>query len=175
MRPSSYNHKNARPFYFFSNEGLQAAEKGFNRLISAIDLLPNLKPSTTSTYNVNELKEKCYDAINDDMNTAIVISHLFDAARIINSVNGGTEKLTKEDIAALGETMKQFIFNILGLIKEVKADSSDMNGVMQLILSLRDEAKQKKDFATSDKIRDELSKLNFSIKDEKEGTSWSKS
>ena len=159
----------------FSNEGLQAAEKGFNRLISAIELLPNLKPSTTSSYDVNELKEKCYEAINDDMNTAIVISHLFDAARIINSVNGGTEKLTKEDIVSLGETMNQFVFNILGLIKEVKADSSDMNGVMQLILSLREEAKQKKDFATSDKIRDELSKLNFSIKDEKEGTSWSKS
>ena len=71
--------------------------------------------------------------------------------------------------------MKQFVFNILGLIKEEKSDSADMDGVMKLILSLRDEAKQKKDFATSDKIRDELSKLNFSIKDEKEGTSWSKS
>ena len=108
------------------------------------------------------------------MNTAIVISHLFDAARVINSVNGGTEKLTKEDIVSLGETMKQFVFNILGLIKEDKADSSDMNGVMQLILSLRDEAKQKKDFATSDKIRDELTKLNFIIKDEKEGATWMK-
>jgi len=158
----------------FSNEGLQAAEKGFNRLIAALDLLPSLKASKESSYDVTAFKAKCYNAINDDMNTAIVISHLFDAARVINSVNGGTEKLTEEDIALLDETMKQFVFNILGLVKEEKADSTDMDGVMKLILSLREEAKQKKDFATSDKIRDELSKLNFIIKDEKEGASWVK-
>ncbi len=158
----------------FSNEGLQAAEKGLNRLLAAIDLLPKLKPSSESTYDVNALSAKCYEAINDDMNTAIVISHLFDAARVINSVNGGTEKLTKEDISSLGKTMSQFVFDILGLLKEVKGESSDMDGIMQLILSLRDEAKQKKDFATSDKIRNELSKLNFIINDSKEGATWSK-
>jgi cysteinyl-tRNA synthetase len=158
----------------FSNEGLQAAEKGMNRLMAAVDLIDSLKPGSTSSSDVKVLREQAYAALNDDLNTAIAISHLFEGARIINSVNGGTESLTAEDIAHLRETMHLFVFDILGLKSEVKGDSDDLNGVMDLLLLLRADAKAKKDFATSDKIRDELVKLNFIIKDGKDGTSWSK-
>jgi cysteinyl-tRNA synthetase len=158
----------------FSNEGLQAAEKGMNRLMAAVDLIDSLKPGSTSSSDVKVLREQAYAALNDDLNTAIAISHLFEGARIINSVNGGTESLTAEDITHLRETMHLFVFDILGLKSEVKGDSDDLNGVMDLLLLLRADAKAKKDFATSDKIRDELVKLNFIIKDGKDGTSWSK-
>lgn len=159
----------------FSNEGLHAAEKGMNRLMAAIDLLPSLKASDTSTSDVKELREKAYAALNDDLNTAIAISQLFEGARIINSVNGGTETLTAGDIALLSETMNLFVFDILGLRSEVKGNNDDLKAVMELLLSIRAEAKSKKDFATSDKIRDELTRLNFVIKDGKEGSTWSKS
>lgn len=158
----------------FSNEGLQAAEKGMNRLMAAVDLIDSLKPGDVSTSDVKALRTNAFAALNDDLNTAIAISQLFEGARIINSVNGGTETLTAEDIAHLRETMHLFVFEILGLKSEVKGDSDDLNGVMDLLLLLRADAKAKKDFATSDKIRDELVKLNFIIKDGKDGTSWSK-
>lgn len=159
----------------FSNEGLQAAEKGMNRLMAAMDLLPSLKASDTSTSDVKGLREKAYAALNDDLNTAIAVSQLFEGARIINSVNGGTETLTAADIALLSDTMQLFVFDILGLRSEVKGNNDDLKGVMELLLSIRAEAKSKKDFATSDKIRDELIRLNFVIKDGKEGSTWSKS
>lgn len=159
----------------FSNEGLQAAEKGMNRLMAAIELLPSLKASDTSTSDVKGLREKAYAALNDDLNTAIAVSQLFEGARIINSVNGGTETLTAADIALLSDTMQLFVFDILGLRSEVKGNNDDLKGVMELLLSIRAEAKSKKDFATSDKIRDELIRLNFVIKDGKEGSTWSKS
>lgn len=158
----------------FSNEGLQAAEKGMNRLMSAVDLLDGLTPGNSSTSDVRQLRQRAYEALNDDLNTAIAISQLFEGARIINSVNGGTESLTAEDIAHLKETMQLFVFDILGLKSETKGNDDDLKGVMELLLTLRAEAKAKKDFATSDKIRDELNRLKFVIKDGKEGTTWSK-
>lgn len=158
----------------FSNEGLIAAEKGLNRLLSAFDLLDKLQASSTSTSDVNSLRAKCFEAMNDDMNTAIVLSHLFEGARIINSVNAGTETLTADDIVALKSLMQVFIFEILGLKAENKNSGEDLSGVMELLLTLRADAKANKDFKTSDKIRDELIKLNFTIKDTKDGTSWSK-
>ncbi|CAN5522316.1 cysteine--tRNA ligase [soil metagenome] len=158
----------------FSNEGLIAAEKGFNRLMSAIEVLGKLKANDVSTFDVVAWKEKLFAALNDDLNTAIAISHLFDAARVINSVNAGTEKLNAEDLTLLRETMQAFVFEILGLKAEVKSNDEDLEGVMKLLFNIRAEAKSKKDFATSDRIRDELLKLNFIIKDEKDGTSWSK-
>lgn len=158
----------------FSNEGLQAAEKGMNRLMAAIDLLPSLRPSATSSVNVQVLRDKAYEALNDDLNTAIVISQLFEGARIINCVNGGTETLTAADLEQLGATMRLFVFDVLGLQSEVKGNSDDLRSVMDLLLQLRAEAKSRKDFATSDKIRDELTRLNFVIKDGKEGSTWSK-
>ncbi len=159
----------------FSNEGLQAAEKGFNRMLAAVGQLGNLKPADQSTYDVAALQTKLYEAINDDLNTAIVISHLFDAVRVINSVYAGSEKLTAEDITKLKWLMHTFVFDILGLKAEDKSNNNDLDGLMQMILELRANAKANKDFATSDKIRDELIRLNFVIKDEKDKTTWSKS
>jgi cysteinyl-tRNA synthetase len=159
----------------FSNEGLQAAEKGMNKLLAAATLTSKLKPSATSTSDVKAVRENAYAALNDDLNTAIAISHLFEGVRIINSVYAGTEQLTADDIAHLAETMNLFAYQILGLKDEVTASGDELEGVMQLLLSLRADAKSKKDFATSDRIRDELIKLNFTIKDEKDGTIWTKS
>ena len=158
----------------FSNEGLIAAEKAFQRIINAIDTLEKLNPSDSSTVSVAELEQKCFDAMNDDLNTAIVLSHLFEAVRIINSANAGTESLTVADIDKLKSLMNLFVFDILGLKREEKQSDDDMDGLMNLLLSIRAQAKANKDFATSDKIRDELIKLNFTIKDGKDGSTWSK-
>jgi cysteinyl-tRNA synthetase len=158
----------------FSNEGLIAAEKAFQRIINAIDTLEKLNPSDSSTVSVAELEQKCFDAMNDDLNTAIVLSHLFEAVRIINSANAGTESLTVADIDKLKSLMNLFVFDILGLKREEKKSDDDMDGLMSLLLLIRAQAKANKDFATSDKIRDELIKLNFTIKDGKDGSTWSK-
>jgi cysteinyl-tRNA synthetase len=158
----------------FSNEGLLAAEKAFQRIINAIDTLEKLNPSASSTSSVSELEQKCFDAMNDDLNTAIVLSHLFEAVRIINSANAGTESLTVSDIDKLKSLMNLFVFDILGLKREEKISDDDTDGLMKLLLSIRAQAKANKDFATSDQIRDELIKLNFTIKDGKDGSTWSK-
>ena len=158
----------------FSNEGLQAAEKGMMRLFNAIDLIDGLPISDKTSYDLNKIKTDFYSAMNDDMNTAIAISHLFDAARYINSVHAGNEPITAKDKEALKTIMTDFAFNILGLQHEYKNGAGDTGELMQLLLNMRNEAKSKKDFATSDKIRDELLKLNFTIKDEKNGTTWNK-
>ncbi len=158
----------------FSNEGLIAAEKAFQRIINAMDTLEKLNPSASSTSSVADLEQKCFDAMNDDLNTAIVLSHLFEAVRIINSTNAGTETLTVEDIDKLKSLMKLFVFDILGLKREEKKSDDDLDGLMNLLLSIRATAKANKDFSTSDKIRDELTKLNFTIKDGKDGSTWSK-
>ena len=158
----------------FSNEGLIAAEKAFQRIINAIDTLEKLNPLDSSTSSVAELEQKCFDAMNDDLNTAIVLSHLFEAVRIINSTNAGSETLTVGDIDKLKSLMNLFVFDILGLKREEKKSDDDMDGLMKLLLSVRAQAKANKDFATSDQIRDELIKLNFTIKDGKDGSTWSK-
>jgi cysteinyl-tRNA synthetase len=158
----------------FSNEGLIAAEKGYNRIMAALEVLNSLQAAATSSYDVNALSKKCYDAMNDDLNTAIVLSHLFDAVRVINSANAGTESLTSSDIESLKSLINTFIFDILGLRAEEKKSDDDLDNVMKLLLSMRADAKANKDFATSDKIRDELIKLNFTIKDSKDGSTWSK-
>jgi cysteinyl-tRNA synthetase len=158
----------------FSNEGLQAAEKAMSRLMNAVALIDKLPESSSTSYDVAKLKSDCYAAMNDDMNTAIVLSHLFDASRFINSVYAGSATVTAADKTELKNVVSTFTFDILGLKDDVKNDPGAEDGLMELLLSIRSEAKSKKDFATSDKIRDELLKLNFVIKDEKNGTTWSR-
>lgn len=159
----------------FSNEALQASEKGYARLMNAIKLLDNLKTSSTSTSNIQELKKKCYEAMNDDFNAPILVANLFEGARIINSVNDGKESISAEDLQTLKETMHNFVFDVLGLKNESSNTSKDkaLQGVMDIILDIRKEAKAKKDFATSDKLRDDLAKNNITIKDTKDGVTWS--
>lgn len=158
----------------FSNEALQASEKGFAKLMSAMETLHSLKHSPVSSVNCTELSKNCYAAMNDDFNSPVVIANLFEGVRIINSVHAGTETLTEQDILLLKKLFNDFVIDILGLkIEKSETGSTALKEVMQVILDLRAEAKSKKDFATSDKIRDELLKHNISIKDTKEGTVWS--
>ena len=158
----------------FSNEALQASEKGYARLIAAIKLLDYLKTSDTSTSNIAELKQKCYEAMNDDFNSPILIAHLFEGARIINSVNDGKEKINANDLTLLKKLMNEFTFDVLGLQSETSNTSKDkaFSGVMEIILDIRKEIKAKKDFASADKLRDDLAKNKITIKDVKAGATW---
>jgi cysteinyl-tRNA synthetase len=112
--------------------------------------------------------------MNDDFNTAIVVANLFEASRVVNSVNDGSEQLTRDDITLIKKIFDDFLIEILGIKHEVKDNSADVDGLMQLIIEMRGKAKSDKDFATADKIRDALSGLGITIKDSKEGTVWNK-
>ncbi|XQP84165.1 MAG: cysteine--tRNA ligase [Candidatus Pollutiaquabacter aromativorans] len=159
----------------FSNEGLQAAEKGFARLLNANKTLAQLKAGTSSTSDIAGVEQGFYAAMSDDLNTAIALSHLFEAARIINSVHAGTETISAADLDNLRRFFPLFLFNLLGMREEQAADNGALDGLMQMLLRMRADAKAKKDFATSDRIRDELGALGIRIKDEKDGTtSWLK-
>lgn len=156
----------------FSNEALQAAEKGFMRLLSAIKLLPNLKTAEKSTVKIDELKNNIYAALNDDINTPIAIANLFEGVRLINLINDGKEQISVEHKAQLTQLFTQIVFDVLGLQEEQTANSEKTDGLMQMILVERNAAKARKDFFTSDTIRDKLKELGFEIKDGKEGTTY---
>ena len=159
----------------FSNEALQASEKAYNRLMEGWNNLSKITPAATSTIDVKELRTKCYEAMNDDLSTPIVISHLFDGVRIINTVLAGNATLSQSDLDELRETMRMFMFDILGLVENKQADESSHAAYAQaieLLLAMRREAKARKDWATSDLIRDRLSEIGFELKDTKEGTEW---
>ena len=160
----------------FSNEALQAAEKGMERLMNAWSTLEKLKASGKSTVDVSNLRKNCYEAMNDDFNSPMVIAELFEGVRIINSVNDGKETLSAEDLQQLHETFDSFLGEILGLKQEDSAGDSGetVEGLMQLVLELRKNAKTAKDFATADKIRDELNRIGISVKDTKDGATWSR-
>jgi cysteinyl-tRNA synthetase len=158
----------------FSNEALQAAEKGFAKLMTALKTLKQLKTSATSTSNITALVEAFYTAMNDDFNSPILIANLFEAVRIINSVNDGKESITTADLNSLQTTVNTFVFDVLGLCDESENNNGGkaLDTVMQIVLEQRTEAKKRKDFATSDQIRDLLLAGGISIKDTKEGTIW---
>lgn len=156
----------------FRNDALQAAEKGLARLLNACKLLPNVKTSSKSSFSASEIKEKVYAALNEDFNTPIALAELFDLARLINLVNDGKESLTEEDKLDLAAFLHAMVFQVLGLKHEEQAGSAKIDGLMQMVLGVRNEAKSKKDFATSDFIRDKLKDLGIEIKDGKEGTQY---
>lgn len=157
----------------FSNEALQAAEKGMRRLLSAIKAIDKLPVSDKSTSNIEVLRQNCYDAMNDDFNSPIAIAQLFEGARIINSVKDNKETITAADLEILKKTMNDFVFDILGLKDEEAGGNSQLvDELMKTILTLRQKARENKDYATSDLIRDNLAKLNIKIKDTKDGAEW---
>ena len=157
----------------FGNEALQAAEKGFTKLMNAMETLENLKNSDSSTYDINELEKNCYAAMDDDFNTPILIAHLFDGVRIINSVKDGKESLTASDLSKMQKLFSDFVTDILGLTSAKESGGNDLTEeVMELVLKLRGNAKKNKDFSTADLIRDELDKAGIQIKDSREGSSW---
>ena len=158
----------------FSNEALQSAEKGMKKLFAAIKTLDKLTPSEKSTSDIKALREKCYDAMNDDFNSPILIANLFEGVRIINSVKDKKETISAEDLDILKKLFNDFVFDILGFKTEETAGHQNelVDGLLSTILSIRQEAKANKNFATADKIRNELGKLNIQIKDTKDGASW---
>ena len=135
-----------------------------------------LKVSDVSTVDVKDLRRKCYDAMNDDLNSPIVIAHLFDAARAINSVKDGKATISAEDLKELQDVFHTFVFDILGIKDEAASGGSNNNEAfgkaMDLLLTIRQQAKANKDWATSDKIRNELTAIGFDIKDTKDGAEW---
>ncbi|HOG36722.1 MAG TPA: cysteine--tRNA ligase [Paludibacteraceae bacterium] len=158
----------------FSNEALIASEKGLARLMETYERLQKIQANTTSTVEINDLRNKCEAAMCDDLNTPIVISHLFDASKAINTVHDGKGTLSAADLAELKEVFHLFIEDILGLRTEVESTSNDAyKKAIDLLLNIRMQAKQNKDWATSDKIRNELTALGFTIKDTKDGFEWS--
>ena len=158
----------------FSNAALQAAQKGYERLMQAYHTLVKLQSSKSSSVDVKGYREKCYEAMNDDLNTPIVISHLFDAAKVINTVNDHHATLTQADIDELKQVFEIFVFETMGLRDEASSDNTALiDGLMQMILDMRATAKANKDWATSDKIRDALGALGVTVKDGKDGATWS--
>ncbi len=156
----------------FSNEALQAAEKGLKRLMTAYVTLQRLTPGTVSHSDVPALRQACYDAMNDDFNSPVVIASLFEGARIINSVNDGHESINKADLALLHTIFNDFVFGILGLTGEELNQKQLVDGLVETIISLRRQVREAKDFKTSDLIRDELRRLGILLKDSREGTTW---
>jgi cysteinyl-tRNA synthetase len=158
----------------FSNEALQAAEKGFQKLMKAVESLDKLKPSDNSTIDVIKLKEKCYEALDDDLNSPVLLSHLFEGVRIVNSVIDGTEKIDVPDLESLKALFSTFVFEILGLKDESASIGNEKltGDLMKIIIDLRQAAKNNKDWPTSDKIRTELKSAGVVLKDLKEGAEW---
>jgi cysteinyl-tRNA synthetase len=157
----------------FSNDALDASDKGFKRLMNACALLEKLKASETSDVDVLSIKQRCYEAMDDDFNSPIVIAELFEAARIINSVYDGKAQISPSDLDELKSFITDFVFDVLGL-KEETTQGDDFSQLMEFIISLRLEAKNNKDYATSDKIRIGLQELGIQLKDHKEGSNWTK-
>ena len=159
----------------FSNEALQGAEKGMTKLMNAIDTLEGIAPSKESSIDVETYKTKFYDAINDDFNTPILIAHMFDVVKQINTIAAGNGSLNESSKTDLTKLMSDFCFDILGLKKiEAASENGMTDDVMEVVLNLRKLAKDNKDWTTADLIRDELAKLNITVTDSKDGASWSK-
>ena len=155
---------------------MQASEKGLARLTEAVKGLERITPAKATTIEgIKELRGKCYDAMNDDLNTPIVIAHLFDGARIINTLLDKKATVTAEDLEELKSVFHLFMYEVLGLKEETannEAREEAFGKVVDMLLEQRMKAKANKDWATSDKIRDELAALGFEVKDTKDGFTW---
>jgi cysteinyl-tRNA synthetase len=160
----------------FSSDALSASEKGYEKLNAALDRMQALPVAETSSRNVEELCGRFYSAMNDDFNTPVLIAHLFEAVKFINSVQDGKEKISAPDKLLLSEKMNAFVYDVLGLKRRDTAITSEgpelSEPLMELLLELRQKAKEEKNYATADLIRDRLNGLSISIKDGKEGSSW---
>lgn len=158
----------------FSSEALEASEKGLERLMDGYARLQKLSPSATSSVETAGLRAKCEEALNDDLNTPIAISYLFEALKAINSVHDGKATISAADLEELQSVFKLMIEDLLGLKVETAATGTNeaYKQAIDMLLNMRLEAKRNKDWATSDKIRNELTALGFEIKDTKDGFEW---
>ncbi|MFT5862634.1 MAG: cysteinyl-tRNA synthetase [Flavobacteriales bacterium] len=166
---------NYRSILDFSNDALLASEKGFYRLMESLKIAKSLPTSDSSSFDVAAWKQTCYNTMNDDFNSPMLIAQLFDAVKQIHLTKDGNATITPVDLQLLQETMHTFVFDVLGLEDGdafAKADDSKLSGAIELLIKLRKEARDNKDFATSDVIRDELLALGIQLKDGREGTSF---
>lgn len=159
----------------FSDDAIVAAEKGYKRLMEALSGLKDLPSSSQSSIAIEDWKQLCYDAMNDDFNSPILIAHLFEGVRYINLLKDGKETLTTEDLRTFTTAIEAFVFEVLGLENEKIADASNdkLEGTIQLLIEMRKQARADKNFALSDQIRDQLLALGIQLKDGKEGTTFS--
>ncbi|RSK40600.1 cysteine--tRNA ligase [Mangrovimonas spongiae] len=161
-----------------TNDGLLASEKGFNRLMEAINLLDGLKTSDASSINVNNWKQKCYDAMNDDFNSPVLIAHLFEAVKYINQIKDESATITTQDLEVLKTTIHNFVFDVLGLQSQSSTTNNSnksedkLSNIVELLINMRQEARANKDFKLSDQIRDELAEIGIQLKDGKDGTTF---
>jgi len=168
MAQSSY-----RSVLDLTDAGLLASEKGFYKLMEAINSLKSVSFGNSSTFDVKDWKQKCYNAMNDDFNTPILIAYLFEGVKVINQIKEGKASLTSEDLETLKTTMNDFTFDVLGLMNEAAQNNSGkIDGVVSLLIKLRKEARENRDWALSDQIRDELLAMGIQLKDGRDGTSY---
>jgi cysteinyl-tRNA synthetase len=165
---------NYRSVLDFSGEALLAAEKGHSKLMEALRYLESATASKSSSFDVNTWISSCYDAMNDDFNTPVLISNLFEGVKFINQMKTGKGSLTQEDLVLFTSKMQAFINDVLGLFDDSTNDNSDkLKGTVELLIELRKKARENKDWALSDQIRDELLELGIQLKDGREGTTFS--
>jgi len=159
----------------FSDDAIVAAEKGYKRLMEAMSSLNAIPTSNKSSLNIAEWKQLCYDAMNDDFNTPILIAQLFEGVRFVNVLKEGKETLTAEDSKIFTNAMNAFVFDVLGLEDEKASDGNNdkLEGTVNLLIAMRKQAREDKNFALSDQIRDQLLALGIQLKDGKEGTTFS--
>lgn len=158
----------------FSNEALLAAEKGLQKLLKAVNTLNKLKISGETDFDVPALEARCYEALNDDLNSPVLLAHLFEAVRFINSVADGIEKIDSKGLESLKHLFNTFVFDILGLKDESAGKENQVltTELINVIVDLRQEAKKRKEFDVSDRIRQTLKDLGITIKDRKDGADW---
>ena len=164
---------NYRSILDFSNDALEASEKGCYKLLESLKTVNNLPTKNNSSVDIISWKQRCYDAMNDDFNTPVLISCLFEGVKIINQIKEEKESITDEELLLLKNTMNSFVYDVLGLQDDVNKQNSDkIDGVVSLLIKLRKEARENRDWALSDQIRDELLAMGIQLKDGREGTSY---
>ena len=157
-----------------SNDALEASEKGYTRLVNAVQQISSIVPSSTSSLDIMTWKQSCYNAMNDDFNTPILIAQLFEGVKYVNLLKENKETVTKEDLEVFNATLRVFVFDVLGLEDATSNDNSDkLSGVVTMLIEMRNEARANKDWILSDKIRDELLERGIQLKDGKDGTTFS--
>jgi cysteinyl-tRNA synthetase len=157
-----------------SSVALSASEKGFRKLMQAISATPKLTTATETTgIDIANWQQRCYDAMNDDFNTPILIATLFEGVKFVQAVAEGTHSITAKDRERLHTVFIHFVFDVLGLSEEIQnQDDQHLSGAMKLLIQLREEARKRKDFSTSDQIRDQLKEAGIELKDGKDGTTY---
>ena len=156
----------------FSSFALSCSEKGMRRLMQSIERLKYVKPGSSSSFSVQEWRDRLYSAMNDDLNTAVVIAHLFELSKLINGLYEKELILTADDLNQLRALIDVFVFEILGLVHENESENRILDQVMNLIIEMRQQARAEKNYALSDQIRDRLKQVSIALQDGPDGTQW---